>query len=43
MLISKSTGARVVTLSLLMMAATATVAAEPVSFTSFDVPGAAFP
>jgi hypothetical protein len=40
MLISKSTGARVVKLALLMMAATATVAAEPVSFTSFDIPGA---
>src|SRR6204780_3768190 len=40
MLISKSTGARVVKLALLMMAATATVAAEPASFTSFDIPGA---
>jgi hypothetical protein len=40
MLISKSTGARVVKLALLMMAATATVAAEPVSFTAFDIPGA---
>src|SRR6204780_3506675 len=40
MLISKSTGARIVKLALLMMAATATVAAEPVSFTSFDIPGA---
>ena len=40
MLISKSTGARVVRLALLMMAATATIAAEPVSFTSFDIPGA---
>ena len=40
MLISKSTGARVVKLALLMMAATATIAAEPVSFTSFDIPGA---
>ena len=41
MLISTSTGARVVKLALLMMAATATVAAEPDSFTSFDIPGAA--
>ena len=41
MLIAKSTGARVVKLALLMMAATATVAAEPVAFTSFDIPGAA--
>jgi hypothetical protein len=40
MLISKSTGARGVKLALLMMAATATLAAEPVSFTSFDIPGA---
>jgi hypothetical protein len=40
MLISNSTGARVVKLALLMMAATATVAAEPVAFTSFDIPGA---
>jgi hypothetical protein len=40
MLISKSAGARVAKLALLMMAATATVAAEPVSFTSFDIPGA---
>jgi hypothetical protein len=40
MLISNSTGARIVKLALLMMAATATVAAEPVSFTSFDIPGA---
>jgi hypothetical protein len=40
MLISKSTGARVVKLALLLMAATATVAAEPVWFTSFDIPGA---
>src|SRR6202789_4146046 len=40
MLICKSTGARVVKLALLMMAATATVAAEPVAFTSFDIPGA---
>ena len=40
MLISKSTGARVVKLALLMMAATASVAAEPVAFTSFDIPGA---
>jgi hypothetical protein len=40
MLISKSTGARVVKLALLMMAATATVAAEPVAFASFNIPGA---
>jgi len=40
MLISKSTGARVVKLVLLMMAATAALAAEPTSFTSFDIPGA---
>jgi hypothetical protein len=40
MSISKSTGARIVKLALLMMAATATVAAEPVAFTSFDIPGA---
>jgi hypothetical protein len=40
MLISKRTAARVVKLALLMMAATATVAAEPVAFTSFDIPGA---
>jgi hypothetical protein len=40
MLITKSAGARIVKLALLMMAATATVAAEPVSFTSFDIPGA---
>jgi hypothetical protein len=40
MSISKSTSARVVKLVLLMMAATATVAAEPVAFTSFDIPGA---
>ena len=40
MLISKSARARVAKLALLMMAATATVAAEPVSFTSFDIPGA---
>ena len=40
MLISKSTGARIIKLALLMMAATATVAAEPVAFTSFDIPGA---
>jgi hypothetical protein len=40
MLISKSTGGRLVKLALLMMAATATVAAEPVAFTSFDIPGA---
>ena len=36
MLISK----RVVKLALLMLAATATVASEPVAFTSFDIPGA---
>jgi hypothetical protein len=40
MLISKSTGARVVKLALLMTAATTTVAADPVSFTSFDIAGA---
>jgi hypothetical protein len=40
MLISKSIGARVVKLALLMMAASAVIAAEPVSFTSFDIPGA---
>ena len=40
MLISKGIGARVVKLALLVMAATATVAAEPVSFISFDIPGA---
>jgi hypothetical protein len=40
MLISKSAGARVVKLALLLMAATATVAAEPVVFTSFDISGA---
>jgi hypothetical protein len=40
MLFSKNIGARVVQLALLMMAATATVAAEPVAFTSFDIPGA---
>jgi hypothetical protein len=40
MLISKSTGARVVKLALFMMAATATVAAEPVAFTSFEIQGA---
>ena len=40
MLISKRTGARVVKLALLMTAVTATVAAESVSFTSFDIPGA---
>jgi hypothetical protein len=40
MLISKSTGARVVKLALLMMAASTSVAAEPVSFTSFDILGA---
>jgi hypothetical protein len=40
MLIAKSSGARIVKLALLMTAATASVAAEPVSFTSFDIPGA---
>jgi hypothetical protein len=40
MLISKSTGARVAKLALLMLAATAAFAAEPVAFTSFDIPGA---
>ena len=40
MLIAKTTGATAVRLALLMMAATAAVAAEPVSFTSFDIPGA---
>jgi len=40
MLILKGARARVAKLALLMMAATATVAAEPVSFTSFDIPGA---
>jgi hypothetical protein len=40
MLIAKSTGARVVKLALLMMAASTTFAAEPVSFASFDIPGA---
>jgi hypothetical protein len=40
MLISKSACARVAELALLMVAATATVAAESVSFTSFDIPGA---
>jgi hypothetical protein len=40
MLNSKSTGAKVVKFALLLMAATATLAAEPVSFTSFDIPGA---
>ena len=40
MLTSKSTGARVVKLALLMMMATETVAAEPVAFTSFDILGA---
>ena len=40
MLISKSSGARVMKLALLMMATTATIAAEPVAFTSFDIPGA---
>jgi hypothetical protein len=40
MLISMSTGVRVVKLALLTMAATAGVAAEPVAFTSFDIPGA---
>jgi hypothetical protein len=36
----KTTGARAVKLALLLMAATATIAAEPVSFSSFDIPGA---
>jgi hypothetical protein len=40
MLIPKRAGATAVKLALLMMAATATAAAEPVSFTSFDIPGA---
>jgi hypothetical protein len=40
MLISKGIGARIVNLALLMMAATATVAAEPVAFTSFEIAGA---
>jgi hypothetical protein len=40
MLISNSISARVAKLALLMMAATATVAAEPISFTSFDISGA---
>jgi hypothetical protein len=40
MLIAKSTRARVLQLALLMMTATATGAAEPVAFTSFDIPGA---
>jgi hypothetical protein len=40
MSLSKSTRARVVKLALLMMAATATVAAEPAAFTSFDISGA---
>jgi hypothetical protein len=40
MLIPKSAGARVVKLALLMMVATTTIAAEPVSITSFDIPGA---
>ena len=40
MVIAKSTGARVVKLTLLMMGATASVAAEPVAFTSFDISGA---
>jgi hypothetical protein len=40
MSISKGIGARVGELALLMLAATATVAAEPVTFTSFEIPGA---
>jgi hypothetical protein len=40
MLIPKRAGATAVKFALLMMAATATAAAEPVSFTSFDIPGA---
>jgi hypothetical protein len=40
MLIVKSTAAKVVKLALLLMAATTTIAAEPVSFTSFGIPGA---
>ena len=40
MLIAKGTGARVAKLALLTMVATAAVAAEPVAFTSFDIPGA---
>src|SRR5580704_7812899 len=40
MLIPKRAGATAVKLALLMMMATATVAAEPVSFASFDIPGA---
>src|SRR5271154_5447176 len=40
MLISKIPGERVVKLALLVMVATVTLAAEPISFTSFDVPGA---
>jgi len=39
MLISKSAGTRVVKLALFIVV-TATIAAEPVSFTSFDIPGA---
>jgi hypothetical protein len=42
MLIPKSIGARVVKLALLPMVATATVAAEPVSITSFDIPSGQF-
>jgi hypothetical protein len=41
MLNSKSIAARVVKLAFLMTAATATGAAEPVAFTSFDITGAA--
>jgi hypothetical protein len=40
MSISNSTRAQVVKLALLMMVATATLAAEPVSFTAFDISGA---
>ena len=40
MLNAKSTYPRAVKLVLLMMAAAATLAAEPVSFTTFDIPGA---
>src|ERR1700733_916098 len=40
MLIAKNTAVRVVKLALLMMAATTTIASEPVSFTLFDIPGA---
>jgi hypothetical protein len=40
MLISKSTGARVVKLAIFLMTGSASVAAEPVAFSSFDIPGA---